>query len=70
MPITFRCVCTWHREWRETPPDPDLKPVYSKRFRVEGYNRIQQQLGWELFQAWTGPGFPRVLMIEIQQLLD
>ena len=52
--------------WRETPPDPDLKPVYSKRFGLEGYNRIQQQLGWELFQAWTSPGFPRVLMIEIQ----
>lgn len=53
-------------EWRETPPDPDLKPTYSKRFRLEGYNRIQQQLGWELFQTWTSPGFPRVLMIEIQ----
>ena len=52
--------------WRETPPDPDLEPDYSKRFRLAGYNRIQQQLGWELFQAWTGPGFPRVLMIEIQ----
>jgi len=52
--------------WRETPPDPDLEPDYSERFRLAGYNRIQQQLGWELYQAWTGPGFPRVLMIEIQ----
>lgn len=52
--------------WRETPPDPDLKPDYSKRFRLAGYNRIQQQLGYELYQAWTGPGFPRVVMIEIQ----
>jgi len=52
--------------WRETTPDPDLEPDYSERFRLAGYNRIQQQLGWELYQAWTGPGFPRVLMIEIQ----
>jgi hypothetical protein len=52
--------------WRETPPDPDLKPDYSKRFRLAGYNRLQQQLGYELYQAWTSPGFPRVVMIEIQ----
>lgn len=55
-----------HGEWRETPPDPDLKPDYSARFKLAGYNRIQQQLGWELYQAWTGKGFPRVLMVEIQ----
>lgn len=52
--------------WRETPPDPDLKPTYSKRFNLEGYNRIEQQLAWENYQAWTGPGFPRVLLVEIQ----
>jgi hypothetical protein len=52
--------------WRETPPDPDLQPDYSKRFRLAGYNRIQQQLEWEFFQAWTGKGFPRVLLVEIQ----
>ncbi len=52
--------------WRETPPDPALAPDYSKRFRLAGYNRIQQQLEWEFFQAWTGQGFPRVLLVEIQ----
>ena len=52
--------------WRETPPDPNLKPEYSKRFKLDGYNRTQQQLSWELFQAWTGKGFPRVLLVEIQ----
>ncbi|MBU6377120.1 MAG: hypothetical protein KJS95_01185 [Gammaproteobacteria bacterium] len=52
--------------WRETPPDPALAPDYSKRFRLAGYNRIQQQLEWEFFQAWTGKGFPRVLLVEIQ----
>jgi len=52
--------------WRETPPDPNLPPVYSKRFKLEGYNRIQQQLEWEFFEAWIGKGFPRVLLVEIQ----
>jgi len=52
--------------WRETPPDPSLKPEHSKRFKLDGYNRIQQQLSWEFFQSWTGKGFPRVLLVEIQ----
>ena len=52
--------------WRETPPDPNLPPIFSKRFGLEGYNQIQQQLEWELFQTWTGPGFPRVLLVELQ----
>jgi hypothetical protein len=52
--------------WRETPPDPDLKPEYSERFQLEGYNRIQQQLAWDFHQAWTGKGFPRVLLVQIQ----
>jgi hypothetical protein len=52
--------------FRETPPDPDLKPDYSKRFRLEGYNRIQQEYAWQAQQDWTTPGFPRVLLVEIQ----
>ncbi len=52
--------------WRETPPDPDLKPDYSERFRLAGYNRIQQEEAWKFYQEWTGPGFPRVLLIQIQ----
>ena len=52
--------------WRETPPDPDLKPDSSERFRLAGYNRIQQQAAWQLYQDWTGPGFPRVLLVQIQ----
>ena len=31
--------------FREMPPDPDLKPDYSKRFQLAGYNRIQQEYG-------------------------
>ena len=52
--------------FRETPPDPDLKPDYSKRFRLEGYNRIQQEQAWQSHLDWITKGFPRVLLVEIQ----
>jgi hypothetical protein len=52
--------------WRETPPDENLKPDYSARFNLFGYNRIQQEYAWNFFQEWTGKGFPRMLLIEIQ----
>ena len=52
--------------FREQPPDPNLRCEYSERFRLACYNRIQQQLAHDLFKEWTGPGFPRVLAIEIQ----
>lgn len=53
-------------DFRETPPDPDLKPDWSERFRLEGYNRIQQQYAHEFYKEWTGKGFPRVIVMEIQ----
>jgi len=52
--------------FRETPPDPDLKPDYSDRFHLEGYNRIQQEYAYQFYKDWTGPKFPRVILIEIQ----
>ena len=52
--------------WRETPPDPTLKPDYSDRFHLAGYNRIQQQEGYANFERWTAPGFPRFLVVEIE----
>ena len=52
--------------WRETPPDTTLKPDYSARFNLHGYNRIQQEYAHQLYKDWTGKGFPRALMIEIQ----
>lgn len=52
--------------FREVPPDPALKPDYSKRFRLEGYNRIQQEYEWQAHRDWITPGFPRVLLVEIQ----
>ncbi len=52
--------------FREEPPDPDLEPDYSSRFRVSGYNRIQQEAAHEFFKEWTGKDFPRVIVVEIQ----
>ena len=52
--------------FREEPPDPNLKPDYSDRFRISGYNRIQQEYGYQLYKDWTAPGYPRYLVVEIQ----
>jgi hypothetical protein len=52
--------------FRTTPPDPNLKPDYSERFHLAGYNRIQQQESYKFYQQWTAPGFPRVLIVKIQ----
>jgi hypothetical protein len=52
--------------WRETPPDPNLKPDYSERFSLAGYNRIQQEQSWQFYQDWTAKGFPRMLLVQIQ----
>ncbi|MGE3618232.1 MAG: hypothetical protein AB7L66_20345, partial [Gemmatimonadales bacterium] len=52
--------------WRETPPNRDLAPDYSDRFHLAGYNRIQEAAAWQFYQDWTGPNFPRALVIEIQ----
>lgn len=51
--------------FRTTPPDPDLKPDYSERFHLAGYNRIQQQLAYENYKQWIAPNFPRFLVVEI-----
>jgi len=52
--------------FRTTPPDPDLKPDFSARFKLSGYNRIQQQEAYDFYKKWTSPGFPRVIILEIQ----
>jgi len=52
--------------FRTEPPDPDLEPDYSSRFRLEGYNRIQQQEAYDFYKTWTSDDFPRFLAIEIQ----
>jgi hypothetical protein len=52
--------------FRTTPPDPNLKPDTSARFNITGYNIIQQKEEHDFYKQWTGPGFPRVIAIEIQ----
>jgi len=52
--------------FRETPPDPNLKPEYSERFKVEGYNRIEEEYAYEFYKYWTAPDTPRFIIIEIQ----
>jgi hypothetical protein len=52
--------------FRETPPDPNLKPVTSERFHVEGYNRIEQEQAWRFYKDWVSPEYPRYLIVEIQ----
>ena len=53
-------------DFRTTPPDANLKPDYSQRFHLAGYNRIQQEEAYKFYQQWISPGFPRVLIIKIQ----
>ena len=52
--------------FRTEPPDPNLKPDYSERFHLAGYNRIQEEYAYQFYKDWTGPKFPRVILIEIQ----
>ena len=52
--------------FRTEPPDPDLECEYSERFDVECYNRIVQQEAYDFYKTWSGPDFPRFLVIEIQ----
>jgi hypothetical protein len=51
--------------FRTEPPDASLKPDYSERFHISGYNRIQQEEAYKFYQQWIAPGFPRVLIADI-----
>ena len=53
-------------DFRETPPDLSLKPDYSERFHLAGYNRIQQEEAYKNYQAWIAPGTPRMLIVKLQ----
>ncbi len=53
-------------DFRTTPPDQNLKPDYSERFHLAGYNRIQQEEGYKEYQQWISPKFPRLLIVKIQ----
>jgi hypothetical protein len=53
-------------DFRETPPDPKLKPEYSNRFHLGAYNIIQQKEAYAFYQKWTSADFPRFLVVEIE----
>jgi hypothetical protein len=52
-------------DFRETPPDPNLKPDYSERFHLAGYNRIVQEESYKNYQDWIKPNRPRFLIVKI-----
>jgi Putative esterase len=66
-------------DFRETPPDTKL-PAYNVDSLIArcpnghegdlctkfGYERLQQEKGYEFYKEWIGPGFPRVLQLTIQ----
>jgi hypothetical protein len=51
--------------FRPEPPDTTIPCEYSARFSLDCYNRIQQQYEHQFYEEWTGPDFPRVLLVEI-----
>jgi hypothetical protein len=53
-------------EFRTEPPDPNLKPDYSDRFHLAGYNRIEQREAYAFYQKWISADFPRFLVVEIE----
>ncbi len=53
-------------DFRTMPPDPNLKPDYSERFHLAGYNRIQQEEGYAFYQKWISAKYPRYLVVKVQ----
>ncbi|MCP4204017.1 MAG: esterase family protein [bacterium] len=52
--------------FRTEPPDPELECTYSERFKIDCYNRVQQQEAYDFHRKWTSENFPRFLIVEIQ----
>jgi Putative esterase len=52
--------------FREEPPEKDLKPEFNDRFHWPAYNRTVQEYAHQFFKEWTGPNYPRMVIIEIQ----
>lgn len=66
-------LCVFHGHFpytfdgfQETPPDPGLKPEYSKRFDLPGYNITVQEHAYTFYQYWIAPDTPRMVIIKIQ----
>jgi len=43
-----------------------MKGEYSIRFKIDNYNRSRRLPEYQLFRDWTSPGFPRVVVVELQ----
>jgi hypothetical protein len=65
--------------FRESPPEEGLTKPDLEALRVHcpnahegdfcdryGYKRLEQELSYEFYKQWTGPGFPRVILVAIQ----
>ncbi|MGO9065485.1 MAG: alpha/beta hydrolase-fold protein [Myxococcaceae bacterium] len=63
--------------YRGEPPEAQLPPVDLAGLARHcpnghedcvpyGYTRMVQEYGWRFHQQWTGPGFPRVLLVQLQ----
>ena len=48
------------------PPDPKLECERSERYDIDCYNRIEQQEAYDFYRKWSGPEFPRMLIIQVQ----
>jgi hypothetical protein len=52
--------------FRVEPPDPELECAFSERFGLECYNRVVQLEAHDFYRTWTGPDFPRFIIIQVQ----
>lgn len=51
----------------ETPPPANMDTTdYIERFHIYGYKKIVAQEAYDFYKKWTGPSFPRMLIVEIQ----
>lgn len=64
--------------YRDSPADPALPPVdlaglrrdcpngHGDKCAQHGYPRMVQEMGYAFHQLWTGPAFPRVILVQIE----
>jgi len=52
--------------FRKTPPEESIEPKYNERFDLKNYNQIVQQYSYQFYKDWTGPDFPRMIIVTIQ----
>jgi len=52
--------------FRTEPPDPDAPCEPSKRFRLDCYNRVVDAESYDFYKRWTGPDFPRWIIVDVQ----